>query len=103
VTEVQGGGSDLVRDPSGLRGSWARDADGLHRPVRNAAVHRGVQQRGRHREPLPTVLDSAEIVQEFGVSALETTVILDRDGEEVYRDVAVSDAETLRAELEGVL
>ncbi len=54
-------------------------------------------------EPLPTVLDSAELVQEFGVSALETTVILDRDGEEVYRDVAVSDAETLRAELEGVL
>jgi len=54
-------------------------------------------------EPLPTVLDSAEIVQEFGVSALETTVILDRDGEEVYRDVAISDAETLRAELESVL
>ena len=54
-------------------------------------------------EPLPTVLYSAEIVREFGVSALETTVILDRDGEEVYRDVAVSDAETLRAELEGVL
>ncbi len=54
-------------------------------------------------EPLPTVLYSAEIVQEFGVSALETTIILDRDGEEVYRDVAVSDAETLRAELEGVL
>ncbi len=54
-------------------------------------------------EPLPTVLYSAEIVQEFGVSALETTVILGRDGEEVYRDVAVSDAETLRAELESVL
>ncbi len=54
-------------------------------------------------EPLPTVLDSAEIVQEFGVSALETTVILDRDGEEAYRDVAISDAETLRAELESVL
>ena len=54
-------------------------------------------------EPLPTVLYSAEVIQEFGVSALETTVILDRDGEEVYRDVAVSDAETLRAELEGVL
>ena len=43
VTEVQGGGSDLVRDPSGLRGSWARDANGLHRPVRNDAVHRSVQ------------------------------------------------------------
>ncbi len=54
-------------------------------------------------EPLPTVLDSAEIVQEFGVSALETTVILDRDGEEVYRDVAVSAPDTLRAELEGAL
>ena len=54
-------------------------------------------------EPLPTVLYSAEIVREFGVSALETTVILGRDGEEVYRDVAVSDAETLRAELESVL
>ncbi len=54
-------------------------------------------------EPLPTVLDSAEVAQEFGVSALETTIILDRNGEEVYRDVAISDAETLRAELEGVL
>lgn len=54
-------------------------------------------------EPLPTVLYSPEIVQEFGVSALETTVILGRDGEEVYRDVAVSDAETLRAELGDVL
>ena len=54
-------------------------------------------------EPLPTVLYDDEVIQEFGVSALETTVILDRDGEEVYRDVAVSDANTLRAELEGVL
>ena len=54
-------------------------------------------------EPLPTVLDSAQITQEFGVSALETTIILDRNGEEVYRDVAISDAETLRAELESVL
>ncbi len=54
-------------------------------------------------EPLPTVLDSAEITREFGVSALETTIILDRDGEEVYRDVAVSDPDTLRAELESVL
>ena len=54
-------------------------------------------------EPLPTVLYSAEIVQEFGVSALETTVILDRDGEEVYRDVAVSAPDTLRAELESTL
>ena len=54
-------------------------------------------------EPLPTVLDSAEIVQEFGVSALETTIILNRDGEEVYRDATVSDPDTLRAELESAL
>ncbi len=54
-------------------------------------------------EPLPTVLDSAEVVQELGVSALETTIILDRDGEEVYRDVTVSAPDTLRTELESVL
>ena len=54
-------------------------------------------------EPLPTVLYSAETVREFGVSALETTVILDRDGEEVYRDTSVSDPDTLRAELESTL
>ena len=54
-------------------------------------------------EPLPTVLESAEVVQEFGVSALETTIILGRDGEEVYRDVAVSDPGTLRAEVEAAL
>ena len=54
-------------------------------------------------EPLPTVLDSAEVVQEFGVSALETTIILDRDGEEIYRDTTVSDPDTLRTELESTL
>jgi hypothetical protein len=37
-------------------------------------------------DPLPAVLDSVEVVQEFGVSALETTIVLDRNGEEVYRD-----------------
>ncbi|MDQ3428683.1 MAG: redoxin domain-containing protein [Actinomycetota bacterium] len=47
-------------------------------------------------EPLPTVLDSAEVIQEFGVSALETTIILDRDA-------TVSDPDTLRAELESTL
>ena len=54
-------------------------------------------------EPLPTVLDGGEIAREFGVSALETTIILDRNGEEVYRETGPKDAETLRAELEGVL
>ena len=54
-------------------------------------------------EPLPTVINGAEIAQQFDANALETTIILDRNGEEVYRDVASSDAETLRAELESVL
>jgi hypothetical protein len=54
-------------------------------------------------EPLPTVINGGNIAQEFGVNALETTIILDQNGEEVYRDVTISDAETLRSELEGVL
>jgi len=54
-------------------------------------------------EPLPTVVDSAEVTREFGVSALETTIILDRDGEEVFRETGPKSAETLRAELEEVL
>lgn len=55
------------------------------------------------KEPLPTVINGGQIARQFGVSALETTIILDQNGEEVYRDVAISDAETLRAELESVL
>jgi len=54
-------------------------------------------------EPLPTILDDGEIAQEFGVNALETTIILDRDGEEVFRETGPKDAEKLEKELEGVL
>jgi len=54
-------------------------------------------------EPLPTVLDGGELAREFGVSALETTIILDRDGEEVFRETGPKDAETLKEELESVL
>ena len=55
-------------------------------------------------EPLPTVLeDGAEMAQEFGVSALETTIILNRNGEEVFRDTGSKDVETLREELESAL
>jgi hypothetical protein len=54
-------------------------------------------------EPLPTVINGGDIAQKFGVNALETTIILDRNGEEVYRDVTISDAKTLRAELESAL
>lgn len=54
-------------------------------------------------EPLPTVIDSGDIVRRLGVKALETTIILDRNGEEIFRDATITDAATLRAELEGVL
>lgn len=54
-------------------------------------------------EPLPTVLDSSEIAQEFGVTALETTIILNRNGEEVFRGTGSKDVETLREELESAL
>ncbi len=54
-------------------------------------------------EPLPTVINGGDIAQKFGVNALEPTIILDQNGEEAYRDATITDAETLRAELEGVL
>lgn len=54
-------------------------------------------------EPLPTVVNGGDIAQQFGANALETTVILDRDGEEVYRDATITDADTLRTELESAL
>ncbi|MBA3614998.1 MAG: hypothetical protein H0W52_02540 [Rubrobacteraceae bacterium] len=55
------------------------------------------------QEPLPTVVDGGDVARRFGANALETTVILDRNGEEVFRDTTITDAETLRAELEGAL
>jgi hypothetical protein len=54
-------------------------------------------------QPLPTVIGGGNIAREFGVNALETTIILDQSGEEVYRDATISEAETLRTTLEGVL
>jgi hypothetical protein len=54
-------------------------------------------------EPLPTVINGTDLVQRFDANALETTIILDRNGEEIYRDATITDAETIRAELEGAL
>jgi hypothetical protein len=54
-------------------------------------------------EPLPTVIDGGDIARRFGANALETTIILDRNGVEVFRDATITDAETLRAELESAL
>jgi alkyl hydroperoxide reductase subunit AhpC len=54
--------------------------------------------------PLPWAVDQkGEISRALGVNALETTVILDREGEIVYRDSEATDYETLESELGGVL
>jgi hypothetical protein len=54
--------------------------------------------------PLPWTIDqSGEISRASGANALETTVILDREGETVYRDATSTDYEDLERELEEVL
>ena len=61
------------------------------------------QQRG-HVGPLPWAVDQkGEISRALGVNALESTVILDREGEIVHRDAEASNYETLESELGGVL
>jgi hypothetical protein len=39
----------------------------------------------------------------FDVRTLDSTVIIDREGNIVFSDAAPTDAETLKSELEGVL
>lgn len=54
--------------------------------------------------PLPWAVDqTGEVTQALGVNALETTVIVDREGEIVYQDTTSTDYETLKRELEEVL
>jgi hypothetical protein len=54
--------------------------------------------------PLPWTIDrSGEISRASGANALETTVIVDREGETVYRDSTSTDYEALERELEEVL
>jgi hypothetical protein len=54
--------------------------------------------------PLPWAIDrSGEISRASGANALETTVIVDREGETVYRDTTSTDYEALKRELAEVL
>jgi len=63
----------------------------------------GFRQRG-DIAPLPWALDQGgEAARALGVSALESTVIIDREGEIVYRDTTSTDHETLERELGEVL
>jgi hypothetical protein len=63
----------------------------------------GFRDRG-NIAPLPWTIDwSGEISRASGANALETTVILDREGETVYRDATSTDYEDLQRELEEIL
>ncbi len=54
-------------------------------------------------EPLPTALDDGMIAREFGVNALETTIIVNREGKVVFRETGPKGKQTLRQEIERVL
>jgi len=54
-------------------------------------------------EPLPTALDDGTIAREFGVNALETTIIVNRQGEVVFQESGPKDEQALRREIEEVL
>ena len=73
-------------------------------PQDTSATIEGFRQRGGDIAPLPwTVDEDGEISRTMGASALETTVILDRNGEVAYKDATATDYETLQRELEEVL
>ena len=54
-------------------------------------------------EPLPTALDDGTLARTFGVNALETTIIVNRQGKVVFRKTGPKDEEMLRREIEQIL
>jgi alkyl hydroperoxide reductase subunit AhpC len=63
----------------------------------------GFQDRGGVAS-LPWAVDeSGEISRALGVNALETTLIIDREGRIVYEDAVSTDYETLRGQLEEII
>lgn len=55
-------------------------------------------------EKMPWAIDeTGEFTRALDVSALDSTIIIDREGKIAYRDAAPTDAETLESELEEVL
>jgi len=72
-------------------------------PEDTAQSIEGFRQRGQI-VPLPWTVDRrGEISRALGANALETTVIVDRAGEIVYRDTGTTEREILERELEEVL
>ena len=63
----------------------------------------GFRERG-DVGPLPWAVDErGEVARALGVNALETTIVIDREGEVVYKDASSTDYETLKGELEEAL
>jgi hypothetical protein len=54
-------------------------------------------------EPLPTALDDGTVARTLGVNALETTIIVNREGKVVFRETGPKEEETLRREIKQVL
>ena len=54
-------------------------------------------------EPLPTALDDGTVARTLGVNALETTIIVNRQGKVVFRETGPKDEEALRGEIEQSL
>ena len=54
-------------------------------------------------EPLPTALDDGTVARTLGVNALETTIIVNREGKVVFRETGPKEEEILRREIKRVL
>ncbi len=54
-------------------------------------------------DTLPTALDDGTVARTLGVNALETTIIVNREGKVVFRKTGPKDEQTLRREIERVL
>ncbi len=73
-------------------------------PQDTAATIDDFRRRGGDIAPLPWAIDqTGEISRSLTVSALSTTIIVDREGEIVYRDDTETDYETLKGAVEEVL
>lgn len=61
-------------------------------------------RRAASISPLPFAVDrEGGVLRDYEVQALDTTVIIDREGNIVYRDAVPTDYETLKREIEEVL
>jgi hypothetical protein len=61
-------------------------------------------RRGGNIRQLPWAIDrTGEFTRSLDVRALDSTIIINREGEVAYRDETPTDKETLESEIEGEL